>query len=324
MSSRGVCCFCMWWVYCYVAESNSPLSLVPTQKDHVQRSGEMVGSYLPQWVGDLLHHELLSLKQLLTTEDGSFILTTIQSEKARRFRVWERLFTPQFRLKFPALFYFWKLQQQLGQSGVAVEAFISKLHFVVGDPLRAHSSDEYIEYITATAQNGPPVHDFVPDATLDMWRQCGHQLARVEPPPIETKLVSLGSRQYGPIKAETRNRRRRDRRKHKKEALAVARGNFAPTSVMVDTDLALELLSSSDSGDEKKADSLQDSSVIFFSFVAFVSFGLKRQHLQDDMDPPPQMPLFEEFDRIVPNIVGRTRSEQAFVRSSAVLLGLVL
>ena len=108
------------------------------------------------------------------------------------------------------------------------------------------------------------------------------------------------------------------------DANTIARGNFAPTSVMVDTDLALELLSSSDSGDEKKADSLQDSSVIFFSFVAFVSFGLKRQHLQDDMDPPPQMPLFEEFDRIVPNIVGRTRSEQAFVRSPAVLLGLVL
>jgi hypothetical protein len=28
------------------------------------------------------------------------------------------------------------------------------------------------------------------------------------------------------------------------------------------------------------------------------------------------MPLFEEFEQVVPNIVGRTRSEQAFVKSS--------
>ena len=131
---------------------------------------------LPACVLPLLEDELRKLKTLISS--SSEITDLVKTNAARR-----RLFWPMFFGRYPNQFrtigYFWMLQQQLGRSGVAIEQFISKLHYIVGDPLRQHSSDEWLEYSTMVNANGPMVKDFDSSEVFNVWLKMNHEMVKV-------------------------------------------------------------------------------------------------------------------------------------------------
>lgn len=181
---------------------------------------------LPCWVRPMLEHELKELKTALCTQVEISQFLTVNDKKRRMF--WPMFFEKRHKL-FPALAYFWKLQQQLGRSGVAIEQFISKLHYIMGNPLRQHSADEWLEFSTMACQNGPTVAVFDPTETFEMWKLLNHQMVKigcvVPKPEPKDRLV------YGVAKRASRAMKKKERRERAKREQAIARGLLAPNLV---------------------------------------------------------------------------------------------
>jgi hypothetical protein len=183
-------------------------------------------SLLPTFVILALEDELLKLKILVT--ETSTIIDSVKVNGGKRRLFWP-LFLERYGDQLPTLGFFWKLQQQLGRSGVAIEQFISKLHYIVGDPLRQHSSDSWLEYSTIANVNGPPVEEFKTSEVLPVWLKMKHELVKVGrvAPVVEKKEQNV----YGPAKRAQRNIKKVEKRKKEKLDVDVARGNIVPVEL---------------------------------------------------------------------------------------------
>ena len=88
-----------------------------------------------------------------------------------------------------------------------IEQFISKLHYIVGDSTRQHSSDAWLEYSTMANANGPPVEQFDATKVLPVWLKMNHEMVKVGcvVPIAERKPAE--KRVYGDDKRAQRNQK---------------------------------------------------------------------------------------------------------------------
>jgi hypothetical protein len=175
---------------------------------------------LPPWVRLMLENELRHLKHIMSTSEEINNLIRINDKKRRLF--WPLFFATTEGKKLPALTFFWKLQQQLGRSGVAVEQFISRLHYMKGDVRRQHSSEEWLEWCLMACYNGPSVELFDPTEAFKVWRLFGHQMVKVgcmvPQPALKERLV------YGDEKRAQRAMKKKEKRKRMKIERDQSRG----------------------------------------------------------------------------------------------------